>query len=99
MIIAIFIAVLIFLNLEHIKKILFGKNMQKKDIQFCPKCGSTKFRESNIVPLGDPILRKGFYGWDCLQCKYTGKDFLIVSKEKYKNVYDKKFAKSAKLRK
>lgn len=91
--ITIFMAVLIFFNLERIKKILFEKKSAKKNIQFCPKCGSTNFRESNIIPLGDPILRKGFYGWDCLKCKYTGKNFLIVSEEKYKKIYAKKFAK------
>lgn len=70
------------------------KKMQKnkkKDVQFCPKCGSTKIRDSNLLPLGDPLQRMGFLGWDCLNCGYTGKDFFIVSEEEYKKISKKWF--------
>lgn len=99
LVIAIFIVALIFFNLERIKKALFGKKSPKKSIQFCPKCGSNKIQDSNLLPLGDPLSRMGFYGWDCLNCGYTGKDFLIVSEEEYKKIYAKKFAKRAKFKK
>jgi len=39
---------------------------KKKEVQFCPKCGSNKIQDSNLIPLGDPLERMGFYGWDCL---------------------------------
>ena len=76
-----------------IQAMIMTKNKKKKEVQFCPKCGSNKIQDSNLIPLGDPLERMGFYGWDCLNCGYTGKDFFIVSKEEYEKVYKKKFAK------
>jgi len=50
-------------------------------------------RESELVPLGYPLKKVGFFGWDCLDCKYTGKGFFIVSKDEYKKILKEKFNK------
>ncbi len=67
--------------------------VKKKDVQFCPKCGSTHIKASTLIPFGDPIEQTGLFGWDCLDCKYTGKDFFIVSEDEYKKIVKEKFHK------
>tara|TARA_Y100000310_G_scaffold276112_1_gene293044 strand:- start:416 stop:613 length:198 start_codon:yes stop_codon:yes gene_type:complete len=61
-----------------------------KSIQFCPKCLSTNIKESDIVPVGDPLKKVGLFGWDCLECNYTGKDFFIVDEKDYLKLIKKK---------
>ncbi|VVB81663.1 Uncharacterised protein [uncultured archaeon] len=62
-------------------------------VQFCPKCGSTNIRASELIPLEDPIQKAGYFGLDCLDCNYKGKDFFVVSKEEYKKILKEKFHK------
>lgn len=59
---------------------------KQKDVQFCPKCGSVNIRDSELLPIGDPLIKTAFYGWDCLDCGYTGKDFFIVSEKEHKKI-------------
>ncbi len=65
----------------------------KKDVQFCPKCGSTNIKVAEMIPLEDPIQKAGYFGWTCLDCNYTGKDFFIVFEEEYKKILKEKFHK------
>jgi predicted nucleic-acid-binding Zn-ribbon protein len=65
----------------------------KKDVQFCPRCGSLNIRPSEVLPVGDPLKKQGFFGYDCLDCGYTGHDFFIVSIEEYEKIKKKNFSK------
>ena len=65
--------------------------VKEKQVQFCPKCGSINIRRSELIPLGDPISQAGFFGWDCLDCSYIGKDFFIVSEAQHKKILKEKF--------
>ena len=60
--------------------------MDKDDVQFCPRCGSVVIRLPKDSKLGDPISTQGMLGWECLNCGYVGRDFLIVSKEEYEDI-------------
>lgn len=62
-------------------------------VQFCPRCGSRKIREANLVPLTDPAMKAGFFGWECLECGYVGKDFFVVDEVEYKKIRDAKGGK------
>lgn len=68
------------------------QNMAKKDVQFCPRCGSKNIQLSKTSNLGDPLKIQGLVGWDCLDCGYTGKNFLIASKEDYEKILKKRFS-------
>jgi predicted nucleic-acid-binding Zn-ribbon protein len=61
-----------------------------ESIQFCPKCKSKNVRESTLIPMGDPIKAQGFTGYECLDCGYVGKDFLILSEKEYSKFLKKK---------
>ena len=67
--------------------------VKEKDVQFCPNCGSINIRDSELVPIGDPLKKTAFYGWDCLDCGYTGKDFFIVSEYEHNKILKEKFHK------
>ncbi len=53
-----------------------------KSEQTCPKCGSKNIRVAETLPMQDPLLKEGLFGWECLDCGYTGKDFFIHAKKK-----------------
>ena len=59
--------------------------MDKKDVQFCPRCGSVAIRIPDLK-LGDPIETQGLAGWECLNCGYVGRDFFIVPKNEYEHI-------------
>jgi hypothetical protein len=64
-----------------------------EDVQFCGRCGSLRVRESRLIPFGDPIREVGVFGWECLDCKHSGKDFFIVSKEEHQKIVKNLFGK------
>jgi len=68
--------------------ILFPKKDQIKRVRICPKCGSQNVQTSKLSYLGDPLKIEGMVGWDCLDCKYTGKAFVLVDEEDAK-IYKK----------
>lgn len=64
-----------------------------KQVQFCPRCGSRNIKEADIIPMRDPIIRAGLFGWECLDCGYVGKDFFVVDELEYQKICKEKFMK------
>ena len=60
--------------------------MDKDDVQFCPRCGSLTIQIPKFTQLSDPIKVQGMVGWECLNCGYVGRDFLIVPKNEYEHI-------------
>jgi len=71
------LAFILYINWSRIKKVLFPKGDSIERIRICPRCGSQNVTSSKISYIGDPFKIEGMIGWDCLDCKYTGKDFII----------------------
>ena len=73
--------------------VLFPKQDSVKQTRICPKCGSSNVRTSKITYLADPLKIEGLVGWDCLNCKYTSKDFIVgdeIAVEEYRKNLKKK---------
>ena len=79
----------IYINWNKIVSIIFPKRDLTKGVQVCPRCGSENIQSSKLSKLGDPIKIQGMVGWDCLNCGYTGRDFMIVNKKSIENKYIK----------
>ena len=82
---AILLGFVIYLNWDKIVSIFFPKKDLINGVQVCPRCKSENIQLSKLSKLGDPIKIQGMIGWDCLDCGYTGRDFIIVDKKFIKN--------------
>lgn len=84
------LAFVLYFKWDKIKVILFPEGDAIKRIRICPRCGSRKVRSSKLSYLGDPFKIEGMIGWDCLDCNYTGKDFIIGDEKAVKEYGEKK---------
>ena len=69
---------------ERLKNFIFPEKEHIKKIRICPKCSSENIQLSKTSYLADPLKIEGLVGWDCLDCKHTGRDFIYGDEETVK---------------
>ena len=66
---------------ERLKNFIFPEKDHIKKIRICPKCGSKNVQLSKAAYWGDPLKIEAMVGWDCIDCKHTGRDFIYGDEE------------------